>query len=51
MNYGRLNQYRGTNISQFTLTVVIQVSVQLLCMADGLTLETGATAVYRVEAE
>ena len=31
--------------------VVFQVSVHLLCMADGVNLETGASAVYRAEAE
>ena len=38
-------------LSHFIWAIVFQVSVQVLCMADGVTSETGASAVYRVEAE
>ena len=51
LNYGQRNQYWGTKLSHFIWAIVFQVSVQVLCMADGVTLETGVTAVYRVEAE
>ena len=41
----------SNRVSSNSSVVFFQVSVQVLCMADGVTLETGASAVYRVEAE